>query len=238
MEQIIEKEIGEILRNSGMFSTIVRIPYLPYKMELALKIVTIIGQKRDPRFVIDKENKFTFENLIKWVHSDPTIQALHPETKEPIEGRLDAGIYIAGNTGTGKSWALEIMTIYTLIDQVQIKLGEEQRPLCWPNVRADSICDVFRKEGSFEKYKKMNLIGIQDLGSEPIETLYMGNRVNVLKQILEHRGDAQSTVTLITSNLPINHSILESRYEDRVASRLQQMCNYYEIQGRDRRKIV
>lgn len=236
----MELNIGQILgkiKERGLFQSITRFPYLPYNMDLALQVVDAIGKDRNPRFAIDSENRFTYENMIRWIHADPEMKCLDPETKEIVPGRLDAGIYIAGNTGSGKSWTLEIMAAYCLIDNVQVKVGETKRCLYWGNVRTDAICDEYTTEGSFDRFKKMSIIGIQDLGAEPIESMYMGNRVNVVRQILEHRGDRTDQITLITSNLPMNHKRLVDRYEDRVSSRLNEMCNYFEIKGKDRRKM-
>jgi DNA replication protein DnaC len=196
-----------------------------------------IGKSRNPKFQIDPENRFTYENLIRWIHADPEMKRLDPETKEAVPGRLDAGIYIAGNTGSGKSWVLEIMAAYARVYNFQIQLGEINRRLYWNNIRADALCDEYTTEGSLQRFKKMNLIGIQDLGAEPPESMYMGNRINVLRQILEHRGDRTDQLTLITSNLPMNHQRLIDRYDHRVASRLREMCNYFEIAGKDRRKF-
>jgi DNA replication protein DnaC len=84
----------------------------------------------------------------------------------------------------------------------------------------------------------MEILGIQDLGAEPAESLYMGNRAHVLRQILEYRGDFSDKLTLITSNLPINHQLFADRYHVRVSSRLNEMCNYFEIRGKDRRERV
>jgi chromosomal replication initiation ATPase DnaA len=225
------------IKERGLFQTITRYPYLPYDMNIALQIVDTVGKNRNPRFVIDDENRFIYENMIRWIHADPEMKCLDPETKSIIPGRLNAGIYIAGKTGSGKSWILEIMAAYCLIDNVQVKVGETQRCLYWDNVRTDTICDEYTTKGSFDKFKKMSIVGIQDLGAEPIESMYMGNRVNVMRQLLEHRGDRTDQITLITSNLPINHKWLVDIYEDRVSSRLNEMCNYFEIKGKDRRKI-
>lgn len=107
----------------------------------------------------------------------------------------------------------------------------------WGNVRTDVMCDEYTEQGTFDKYKKMSIVGIQDLGAEPMESMYMGNRINVLRQILEYRGDQTDQLTLITSNLPMNHKRFIDRYEDRVSSRLNEMCNYFEIKGKDRRKL-
>ena len=139
--------------------------------------------------------------------------------------------------GSGKSWALEIMAAYTLVYNFQIQMGETKRCLYWRNVRTDPICDEYTSDGSFERFKKMNIIGIQDLGAEPAESMYMGNRVNVMRQILEYRGDQTDKITLITSNLPMSHKTFLERYDGRVASRLNEMCNYFEIKGKDKRNF-
>ena len=209
---------------------------MPYSMEEALKTVAAIGRMRKSTFAIDDDNRFEFENLIRWVHADPEMKSLHPDTKEIIPGRVRAGIYIAGNTGSGKSWALEIMSAYCMIDNVRLYSGSEQIPLRWLNVRSDVICERYATEGFYDTYAKMKVLGIQDLGAEPTESLYMGNRVNVIRQLLESRGDYQDRMTLISSNLPVGHKLLKDKYGDRVVSRLNEMCNYYEMKGKDRRK--
>jgi hypothetical protein len=225
------------IKEHGMFQAITRYQYLPLDWEAAIEIVDCIGKSRNPKFQIDNENRFAYENMIRWIHADPGMKRLDPETKEAVPARLDAGIYLAGNTGSGKSWTLEIMAAYAMVYNFQIQMGETNRRLYWNNIRADALCDEYTTKGSLERFKKMNIIGIQDLGAEPPESMYMGNRINVLRQILEHRGDRTDQITLITSNLPMNHQRLIDRYDHRVASRLCEMCNYFEIAGKDRRKM-
>lgn len=224
--------------NRGLFKGITRYVYADYDMQESLEIVEAIGKSRNPAFVIDDENRFTYENMIRWCHCDTKMQAIDPVTKKVIPGGLKKGIYIAGNTGTGKSWCLEVMAAYAMAFGFVITLGEtEKRMLYWENVRADDICEEYAANGTFQKFKTRNIYGIQDLGSEPAESVYMGNRIEVLRQLLEYRGDRTDQVTLFTSNFPMNHKILVDRYGDRVSSRLSAMCNYFEIRGKDRRKM-
>ena len=224
--------------NRGLFQGITRYVYADYDMQESLAIVEAIGKSRNPAFAIDDENRFTYENMIRWCHCDTKMQAIDPVTKKVIPGGLKKGIYIAGNTGTGKSWCLEVMAAYAMAFGFVITLGEtEKRMLYWENVRADDICEEYAANGTFQKFKTRKIYGIQDLGSEPAESVYMGNRIEVLRQLLEYRGDRTDQVTLFTSNLPMNHKILVDRYGDRVSSRLSAMCNYFEIRGKDRRKM-
>ena len=235
MEQRID-EILKTITGRNLFPSVTRFQYLPYNMKVSLKVVEAIGKSRNPRFVIDDDNRFTYENLIRWVHGDDEMECVDLNTKNTVPAKLNAGIYIAGNTGTGKSWALEIISAYCLIDNVQVKVGENRRCLQWENIRTDVICDEYTASGSVDRYKKLNVAGFQDLGAEPAESLYMGNRINVMRQILEHRGDRTDQLTMITSNMRPNHDLFITRYGDRVSSRMYEMCNYFEIKGRDRRK--
>ncbi len=227
------------IRERGMFAQITRYQYLDYNMEEEMQIIEAIGKSRTPYFVIDDENRFTYENFIKWAHGDVTMKCIDPISRQIVPGRLNRGIYIAGNTGSGKSWCLEIMHAYCAAWNFKVLWGDdtEPRPLWWRTVRADALCDVWAEKGSIMEYKKQAMLGIQDFGNEPQESLYMGNRLDVVRNLIEYRGDKQDEMTFITSNLRISGDILKERYGDRVASRLSEMCNYFEIKGKDRRII-
>jgi hypothetical protein len=223
------------INDRRLLGMVKRWSYMPYQLECSMQVVEYLGKQRNPKFAIDEQNRFVYENLVRWVHGDAQMVCLDPETKKLRPGRLTAGIYIGGTTGSGKSWALELMSAYTLIDNVQLEIGGERRSLFWNNVRAGTICDDYARDGSIERYKRAPILGIQDLGAEPAESLFMGNRINVLRQVIEHRGDNPECLTMITSNLPLGHKLLAERYGDRVSSRLHEMCNYFELLGRDRR---
>lgn len=234
-------DVGRILnaiRQRGMFQGFKRYAY-QYDLDAALQIVEAIGKARNPRFVIDDENRFAYTNFIKWCHGDASIQAINPETRQIVSGNLKKGIFIAGNTGSGKSWCLEIMLAYSAAWRFGILFPDdtEPRPLYWQIERSDAICDKFAETGSVIDLKKRPMLGIQDLGQEPQESLYMGNRVDVVRQLIEYRGDRCDELTFVTSNMKLGGDVLMNRYGDRVASRLMEMCNYYEIKGKDRRKI-
>ena len=234
------ERILNAINQRGMFNGFTRYQYTNYDVNEALKIVEAIGKARDPKFVIDDENRFTYENFIKWCHGDSTMKAINPLTRQECQGRLKRGIYIAGNTGSGKSWCLDIMLAYCAAWGFKVTFVDDNnnpRPLWWHTVRADAICDHFAECGSLQKFKKLNILGIQDMGAEPQEIMYMGNRLDVIRNLIEYRGDKVDELTMITSNMKINGEVLVNRYGDRVSSRLIEMCNYFEIKGKDRRKI-
>lgn len=243
MESVATKNIpaiGDVIRQLGILGILGGVRRVPraYSMETSLSIIEAIGRQRSPRFVIDDENRFAYEQMIKWCHADPDMKSIDPATRMPMPGDVNKGLYIAGNTGTGKSWALEIIRAYCLVNRFAIRYAaNKDSVLGWRNIRVDEICDTFTRNGVMQQFKTAQCIGIQDLGAEPEESVYMGNRQNVLRQLIEYRGDRSDVMTLFTSNLPINHKSLVSRYGDRVASRLSEMCNYLEMTGKDRRKM-
>lgn len=210
----------------------------------ALTMVEMIGKERDTKFVIDDQNRWAYTQLIKWLYADETMQALDPEAAqarkwETTKGRLTAGIYLAGGTGTGKSWAMEILQILADVDQPKVKLRGEEMTLRATIYRAEDIWEeASTNDAGMAKFKTMPILCIQDLGSEPVaDAVHMGARREPLRQILEARGDRNDLFTLITSNFGIAAPEIEKRYTNRVVSRLRGMCNFLTLSGQDRRLL-
>lgn len=234
MNEEIQKILNEI-RDNHKFGGITRLLYRIDSLEIPLQVVSEIGRERNPKFVIDEDNRFAYENLILWMHGDPKMKCLNPETKQVMPGDVRKGIYLAGQTGSGKSWALQVMNLYGEIDKVCFFSDGIRRRLHWAEARAADICDYYKTTGDIENFKSDPVLCIQDFGSEPTEGMYMGNRIEVLRQLIESRGDRSDLMTLITSNYSLRNEELQVRYGERVKSRLYEMCNYLEISGKDRR---
>ncbi len=222
-----------------MIRDVIRYPIIwdGYRMEDALASVEAIGKQRTPRFVIDDENRFVYENMVRWVHGYSTMRCIDPRTKAEIRGRINRGIYIGGNTGTGKSLCIDVMLNYSRQIGAEYSTFDVWKgKLLWRTYRADEICDLYTKTGDITEVKLASVLAIQDMGSEPLEVSFMGNKICALEQILGSRGDrVDETLTLITSNFPIEDNDMKTRYGDRIVSRLIEMCNYFELTGKDRR---
>lgn len=199
----------------------------------ALEAVRIIGTFSTPAFVLDDNNRFAYDNLLRWCISDPAMQCMG-EDGQPVPGDLQKGIYLYGDTGTGKSLLLDICRTFCKIYKIGIKAGDQVSPLAWRTERADDICDAVGADGDLQQWKAEKVLCIQDLGNEPAEILYMGNRRRVLRSVIEARGDMYDRLTLISSNFP--PSKLAPIYGNRVQSRIRQMCNPIYLGGNDRRK--
>lgn len=183
-----------------------------------------IGRHLTPDFVIDSDNRKAYTDVLRWCIGK--------------EGELDLlkGIYLYGNTGTGKTLMLSLMLNICRYYKTGFSTANGDYPLIDKTARADEICDDYAEEGDLTKWVDYPSLCINDLGAEPAETLYMGNRRKVLRSILEQRADRADRITLITSNYPPEAAEMESAYGQRVISRIHQMCNIIQLPGKDRRK--
>lgn len=207
-------------------------------IEDAMQRLIQVGRTYTEDFVIDKNNEFVYTNLLKWIHGDRTMKALNPENKKVVDGKLKSGLYIAGPAGTGKTMCLNVIRDYSYVIGAKILIAphEEKGDLIWKNFAASDIANTYLQSGDTQEFDSKRILCIQDFGCEPSSVSYMGNNINVLKAIIERRGDCWNKLTLFTSNLSISGKMMQERYGERVVSRLKQMCNYFELKGPDRRK--
>lgn len=230
-------KLSDIIKKIKPLERVQRESYA-YNMNEELQIIIAIGLNITSNFFIDSSNEFVYKNLIKYFLGDKTIECIRPTDidRKITGGDLNKGIYIGGNPGSGKSLCMEIFNQYTKLRGIQYTKGIETLPFTFTNFRADDIVDDFCKTGSFDRYKYRYVLSIQDFGAESTESYYMGNKYNVLKKIIEYRGDLSNVFTFITSNLQIQGQKLLDLYGDRVQSRLLGMCNYYTLTGLDKRR--
>lgn len=206
--------------------------------EQMLELFTRVGQQIEPRFEIEPANRGTIVNLLRWLFNDPNAKCFDPTTGKPTAARLNKGIYLYGNTGVGKTLAISIIKHIAYTLGLKYELDGTRYSLQWQIVRTDEVTDKYAHGESLENYIRPTLIWFDDFGTEPNDVLYMGNRVNPMRQILEQRGDNPLKMTIITSNLPIDSKDVETKYGDRVKSRLVEMCNYYMMKGQDHRLCI
>lgn len=191
----------------------------------ARSAVYIIGKHLEPAFSIDDYNRAEYSSILKWALGN--------------KGELDPckGLYLYGNTGTGKTMLVTIMRHISryygtgLVNECDVNVSY----LIDKTARADEICDDYAETGDISQWVKYPSLCINDLGSEPAETVYMGNRRRVLRSILEQRADRADRMTIITSNFPPDSDDFVQMYGHRVRSRIQQMCNVVFLDGPDRR---
>jgi hypothetical protein len=231
----MNKVVDEIIAERRLMRPI-RKKYSGVEIEQLMALVTELGGRLVKNFVLDNENRFVYENAIKWL-LDQQFLCVNPGNGKVAEGNLYKGLYIAGNTGSGKSLLMTILAALGNHYHIAYDYDGESISITWADIRTDELCSDFILKGAevVQKAKNSPIICLNDFGSEPTEQLYMGNRMNIIRQIVEARADKMGMFTLFTSNLPIADKAIDDKYGARVSSRLKQMCNYFILAGKDRR---
>lgn len=223
-----------------------RLKRTPFQMDdtSIMYAVERIGRNLCPEFRVDEANKEVLLNLAKWTLGLP-FEAINPVTKRRAQGRTDKGIIITGPTGTGKTLATKVLYYLAKMTGQAVTVDSGRYSLLWPEKRAEDLCDEYARNGSITSVSGTVALCIHDLGSEPNETLYMGNRVPVMRQLIERWGERNDRLLIVTTNLPLYYNpkseaekarpTILKQYGARAESRLVEMCNYFYLGGDDRR---
>lgn len=133
------------------------------------------------------------------------------------------GLLLRGYIGVGKTtmmWAIRSVIRHLLKQDMHI-------------VDARRIADLGKEASSeFEQMKRYRLLGIDDLGTEPIIVKNYGNEISPLVELLSERYNNRA-FTIITTNLTtkqyengIETDELQQFYGDRTFDRMREMFNF------------
>lgn len=128
------------------------------------------------------------------------------------------GLILMGGVGNGKTSMLKALFKYA-DKQVSKK---ESMYLCGYFVSYDIATAAAQDYRYFEKMKMHDILGIDDMGEEPVEVTNYGNVICPITRILEERY-AKQKVTIISTNL--DAEAIKKKYGMRVADRLREMCD-------------
>lgn len=130
------------------------------------------------------------------------------------------GILMCGTYGNGKTTLL-----YALRSVVSMLASGDYLPdnhLALRIYDARMITKLYRDRDPqvFEEVCRQKLLGIEDMGKEPTESLDYGNIISPVVELLEQRYDAQR-FTAITTNLTPKE--IREKYGNRIADRFNEM---------------
>lgn len=135
------------------------------------------------------------------------------------------GIVLCGGCGNGKTTMLR--ALQNLINVLEIpnpnrtsgtESGENYGLTVVDTIKIVQLCKTDHKR--FLELARYDMLGIDDLGTEPVEVMDYGNIMTPLIDLLTKRYDAQ-LFTVVTTNLAPND--IRKRYGDRIADRLNEM---------------
>jgi len=219
IDQIIQDSLKTLTASGNR-----RIVYAPYKMDIALEVVTRIGKGMDPAFELTPDVKPIFIQLIRFFHGDTAF-----------DGDINKGILLMGPTGTGKTMAMEIMKIYQTIDNIAYLLDGKMVRMNYNIIDVSILVSSFMDAGydGIEMYRHRYALCIDDIGAESNQIKHYGNDCDVVGYILAERY-ARRLMTFGTTNFKVES--LTTKYGDRIVSRMYSLFNFIVMKGKDFRK--
>lgn len=181
-----------------------------------------IVTNRCGKYVEDNETKAHIKTIVRWL----------------CDATLRPSLLLRGNVGNGKTTTAK--SIAATIEALRTMANEKMRTDGWklgavevaiynsllrlPVVKVVAATDIVRaatQEGALEQLKRSHFLIIDDLGTEPPTAKVYGTEVTPVTEVLCHRYEHWMP-TVITTNL--NDEEIKNRYFERVADRINEMC--------------
>jgi DNA replication protein DnaC len=199
---------------------------MPYNMVFALQVVERIAKGIDENFAFTIEAEKLYRNMILFFHGD-----------SQFPGDLNKGILLQGPTGTGKTLAMQVMSIYQKIDNVKYIMNGKIYRMNYDVVSVNDMVNGFMNNAfdGIHIYCTRYVTCLDDIGTEIEEVKYYGNNLDVISHVLSERY-AKRLLTFGTTNFPIEK--LEDKYGDRIISRMYALFNFIVVKDRDFRRPI
>ncbi len=134
------------------------------------------------------------------------------------------GLMLAGTCGNGKTTLMNAIQSATSWLSKNKLFGKDEFgddiKMCITIVPAKDIIARCKDFHDMESLKKTPYLGIDDMGTEPIEVMDYGNICNPVIDLIDYRYNRQLT-TFVTTNKTPNE--LRDRYGVRIADRFREM---------------
>jgi DNA replication protein DnaC len=142
---------------------------------------------------------------------------------------------LQGPTGTGKTMAMEVMSIYLELEKIAFKMNDKVYRMNFSVVNVNDIVNGFLQHAfeGIQTYINRYVICLDDIGTEIREVKYFGNSLDVISHIISERY-AKEKLIFATTNYP--KEMLGYIYSDRIVSRIYEMFNFITVKGDDFRK--
>jgi DNA replication protein DnaC len=195
--------------------------FRPYNFKDAQSDWALIARQLEPNLEETKAYAELSENLIRYTLADTL-------------GKFDveSALCLLGTQGVGKTLAFRTLQTFNTLFRNRFYLNGMETNFNFTIYSALEMVSDYNRGGfnALEKYINRSVICIDDLGTEPLESVYFGTKVNVLEKVIELRY-MKNKVTHISTNLP--PKILKQAYGERVFSRLKGRSYFYFVENED-----
>ena len=187
--------------------------------------------KTNPQFRVDEQSEKVFHLLCQYFANDPDFE------KSGLS--LTKGIMLTGPVGVGKTEFLRIFSknkrqCFHLLSVYEIEAACQKQGV----ETFQTYIGMVPGWGSKPEFFYQRSVGwaFDDLGRESI-VFDFGNKSDVISKIIQTRYLSKSQVPFSSLHLTTNltPAEIEPRYDYAVKSRLREMFNYIQVEGRDRR---
>lgn len=156
----------------------------------------------------------------------PELMEIEQKVADWLLGNGKPWLMLSGNVGDGKTTILRAIQKFVIASDIQKPKRHENEYSDWWRMLVtqakDYTQDYCKDPASTRIYDNCDLLGVDDMGAEPAETLVYGNPVFPIADLLMNRY-ARDRQVVITTNLKTQE--IRPRYGDRIADRLNEMCD-------------
>lgn len=138
------------------------------------------------------------------------------------------GLYLFGPVGTGKTYSVNALAIELLKNSLDVRIFD--LPVLLDQIRSSFSNDSQEIESrTIRDLSDIEVLIIDDIGVEKITDWVLESLYKLINTRYEN-----SKTTIFTSNHNLGE--LASRTNDRITSRITEMCKIIEVKGKDKRK--
>lgn len=224
-DELNAEAIYSLLKKRKRTPTRFRLPYTPKQVYTMLyEACRVEVEHRQRQFNATDEYKRHLWDISQWLTStSPTF-----------------GLFLCGGAGNGKTTiirALQNLVNFLRDDEYS---RDDEYPVrgymivtakelvrfakAYNNPTQDNKADVYK----YRQLRSIEILAIDDLGTEPRESIHYGDFVTAAMDILSHRYEEQFC-TLVSSNLSANE--IATYYDERIADRFREMMHIVNFGG-------